>query len=124
MAAAEAKTTDAVLFQPKSLGEAQAETVATMLEIRPCADLCQRLLPHLPSAARSVAAGGPQIGAVCRAQPLRRPTPLGQRRRAWVNRYFHTPMKRYHGLRIAAQALDFVASRRLEQFRIRWSPSG
>jgi len=42
MAAAEAKTTDAVLFQPKSFGEAQAETVATMLEIRPCADLWPR----------------------------------------------------------------------------------
>jgi nitrite reductase/ring-hydroxylating ferredoxin subunit len=29
---------------------------------------------------------------------------------AAVNRYLHTPMKRHHGLRIAAQALDFVAS--------------
>jgi nitrite reductase/ring-hydroxylating ferredoxin subunit len=28
---------------------------------------------------------------------------------AAVNRYLHTPMKRHHGLRIAAQALDFVA---------------
>lgn len=27
---------------------------------------------------------------------------------AAVNRYLHTPMKRHHGLRIAAQALDFV----------------
>jgi hypothetical protein len=26
-----------------------------------------------------------------------------------VNRYLHTPMKRHHGLRIATQALDFVA---------------
>jgi hypothetical protein len=26
-----------------------------------------------------------------------------------VNRYLHTPMKRHHGLRIASQALDFVA---------------
>jgi predicted ArsR family transcriptional regulator len=33
MAAADAKTTDAVLFQLKSLGEAQAETVATRLGI-------------------------------------------------------------------------------------------
>jgi nitrite reductase/ring-hydroxylating ferredoxin subunit len=29
---------------------------------------------------------------------------------AAVNRYLHTPMKRHHGLRNAAQALDFVAS--------------
>jgi len=29
--------------------------------------------------------------------------------RAAVNRYLRTPMKRHHGLRIAAQALDFVA---------------
>jgi hypothetical protein len=28
---------------------------------------------------------------------------------AAVNRYLHTPMKRHHGLRVAAQALDFVA---------------
>ena len=28
---------------------------------------------------------------------------------AAVNRYLHTPMKRHHGLRLAAQALDFVA---------------
>jgi nitrite reductase/ring-hydroxylating ferredoxin subunit len=28
---------------------------------------------------------------------------------AAVNRYLHTPMKRHHGLRIAAQALDFIA---------------
>src|SRR5262249_54437550 len=28
---------------------------------------------------------------------------------AAVNRYLHTPMKRHHGLRIASQALDFVA---------------
>ncbi len=28
---------------------------------------------------------------------------------AAVNRYLHTPMKRHHGLRTAAQALDFVA---------------
>ena len=28
---------------------------------------------------------------------------------AAVNRYLHTPIKRHHGLRIAAQALDFVA---------------
>jgi hypothetical protein len=28
---------------------------------------------------------------------------------AAVNRYLHTPMKRHHGLRNAAQALDFVA---------------
>ena len=28
---------------------------------------------------------------------------------AAVNRYLNTPMKRHHGLRIAAQALDFVA---------------
>ena len=28
---------------------------------------------------------------------------------AAVNRYLHTPMKRHHGLRIATQALDFVA---------------
>src|SRR5260370_42155412 len=28
---------------------------------------------------------------------------------AAVNRYLQTPMKRHHGLRIAAQALDFVA---------------
>jgi nitrite reductase/ring-hydroxylating ferredoxin subunit len=28
---------------------------------------------------------------------------------AAVNRYLHTPMKRHHGLRIAEQALDFVA---------------
>jgi len=28
---------------------------------------------------------------------------------AGVNRYLHTPMKRHHGLRIAAQALDFVS---------------
>jgi nitrite reductase/ring-hydroxylating ferredoxin subunit len=28
---------------------------------------------------------------------------------AAVNRYLHSPMKRHHGLRIAAQALDFVA---------------
>jgi hypothetical protein len=28
---------------------------------------------------------------------------------AGVNRYFHTPMKRHQGLRIAAQAIDFVA---------------
>src|SRR5215472_9361997 len=28
---------------------------------------------------------------------------------AAVNRYLHAPMKRHHGLRIAAQALDFVA---------------
>jgi len=28
---------------------------------------------------------------------------------AGVNRYLHMPMKRHHGLRIAAQALDFVA---------------
>jgi nitrite reductase/ring-hydroxylating ferredoxin subunit len=28
---------------------------------------------------------------------------------AGVNRYLHTPMKRHHGLRIATQALDFVA---------------
>ena len=28
---------------------------------------------------------------------------------AAVNRYLHTPMKRHHGLRFAAQALDFVA---------------
>jgi hypothetical protein len=27
---------------------------------------------------------------------------------AAVNRYLHSPMKRHHGLRIAAQALDFV----------------
>ena len=27
---------------------------------------------------------------------------------AAVNRYLHTPMKRHHGLRLAAQALDFV----------------
>ena len=27
---------------------------------------------------------------------------------AAVNRYLHTPMKRHHGLRVAAQALDFV----------------
>ena len=29
---------------------------------------------------------------------------------AAVNRYLHTPMKRHHGLRVAAQALDFVAA--------------
>jgi len=29
---------------------------------------------------------------------------------AAVNRYLHTPMKRHHGLRTAAQALDFVAA--------------
>jgi nitrite reductase/ring-hydroxylating ferredoxin subunit len=29
---------------------------------------------------------------------------------AAVNRYLHTPMKRHHGLRLAAQALDFVAN--------------
>jgi hypothetical protein len=28
---------------------------------------------------------------------------------AAVNRYLHTPIKRHHGLRTAAQALDFVA---------------
>ena len=28
---------------------------------------------------------------------------------AAVNRYLHTPMKRHHGLRIAAQALDFIS---------------
>ena len=28
---------------------------------------------------------------------------------AAVNRYLSTPMKRHHGLRTAAQALDFVA---------------
>ena len=28
---------------------------------------------------------------------------------AAVNRYLRTPMKRHHGLRIASQALDFVA---------------
>ena len=28
---------------------------------------------------------------------------------AAVNRYLNTPMKRHHGLRLAAQALDFVA---------------
>jgi hypothetical protein len=28
---------------------------------------------------------------------------------AAVNRYLHTPVKRHHGLRFAAQALDFVA---------------
>jgi nitrite reductase/ring-hydroxylating ferredoxin subunit len=28
---------------------------------------------------------------------------------AAVNRYIHTPMRRHHGLRLAAQALDFVA---------------
>ena len=28
---------------------------------------------------------------------------------AGVNRYLHTPMKRHHGLRTAAQALDFVS---------------
>jgi hypothetical protein len=28
---------------------------------------------------------------------------------AAVNRFLHTPMKRHHGLRIAAQALDFIA---------------
>src|SRR5580700_5780471 len=33
MPAADAKTTDAVLFQLKSLGEAQAETLASRLEI-------------------------------------------------------------------------------------------
>jgi nitrite reductase/ring-hydroxylating ferredoxin subunit len=31
---------------------------------------------------------------------------------AAVNRYLHTPMKRHHGLRNAAQALDFVAKER------------
>jgi len=31
---------------------------------------------------------------------------------AAVNRYLHTPMKRHHGLRNAAQALDFVATER------------
>jgi nitrite reductase/ring-hydroxylating ferredoxin subunit len=33
----------------------------------------------------------------------------GQTACAAVNRYLHTPIKRHHGLRIAAQALDFVA---------------
>jgi hypothetical protein len=28
---------------------------------------------------------------------------------AAVNRYLNTPMKRHHGLQLAAQALDFVA---------------
>jgi hypothetical protein len=28
---------------------------------------------------------------------------------AAVNRYLDTPMKRHHGLRVAAQALDFIA---------------
>ncbi|MGH7110914.1 MAG: hypothetical protein ACREFK_10860, partial [Stellaceae bacterium] len=28
---------------------------------------------------------------------------------AAVNRYLHMPMKRHHGLRLAAQARDFVA---------------
>jgi hypothetical protein len=28
---------------------------------------------------------------------------------AAVNRYLNNPMKRHHGLRIATQALDFVA---------------
>jgi hypothetical protein len=28
---------------------------------------------------------------------------------AAVNRHLHSPMKRYHGLRIATQALDFLA---------------
>ena len=29
--------------------------------------------------------------------------------RAAMNRWLHTPQKRHHGLRLAAQALDFVA---------------
>src|SRR5260370_651515 len=33
----------------------------------------------------------------------------GERACAAVTRYLHTPMKRHHGLRIAEQALDFVA---------------
>jgi len=28
---------------------------------------------------------------------------------AAVNRHLHSPMKRHHGLRIATQALDFLA---------------
>ena len=35
--------------------------------------------------------------------------PWAETASAAVNRYLHTPMKRHHGLRIAAQALDFVA---------------
>jgi nitrite reductase/ring-hydroxylating ferredoxin subunit len=37
-------------------------------------------------------------------------SPWGEAVCAAVNRYLHTPMKRHHGLRLAAQALDFVAS--------------
>jgi nitrite reductase/ring-hydroxylating ferredoxin subunit len=35
--------------------------------------------------------------------------PWGETICAAMNRYLHTPMKRHHGLRTAAQALDFVA---------------
>ena len=35
--------------------------------------------------------------------------PWGDEICAAANRFLHTPMKRHHGLRIAAQALDFVA---------------
>jgi hypothetical protein len=35
--------------------------------------------------------------------------PWGETVCAAVNRYLHNPMKRHHGLRIATQALDFVA---------------
>jgi nitrite reductase/ring-hydroxylating ferredoxin subunit len=36
-------------------------------------------------------------------------TPWGETGCAAVNRYLNAPMKRHHGLRLAAQALDFVA---------------
>jgi hypothetical protein len=35
--------------------------------------------------------------------------PWGDAICAALNRYLHSPMKRHHGLRTAAQALDFVA---------------
>jgi len=35
--------------------------------------------------------------------------PWAEAMSAAVNRYLHSPMKRHHGLRIATQALDFVA---------------
>jgi hypothetical protein len=38
-----------------------------------------------------------------------RPTPPGRRDRRRANRFLRTPTKGRHGLRIAAQAIDFVA---------------